>query len=144
MSGRQTTRLAAVTHALYLRELQRMQPLMERESTLRAQLSALDKAVVRARATATDDLSLRLSGADLLWCGWESRNRSRLNAELAQVVAGKLAAADKLRLAFGRDQAVTALEKAAAERKRQRAEAARAAGLLAPCTWTVSTNGRDT
>ena len=57
----------------------------------------------------------RVTGADVLWNGWESATRRQLNMELARLRAQKLSALEALRHAFGRKQAV--VELSAAQKK---------------------------
>ncbi len=107
--------MVAVTEAQYLQEHAKVKPILDREAALRGQLSKLDAQILETRAQADGDHSMRALGADLLWQGWHARTKRELNMQLAQVIAQKLSAMDKLREAFGRKHAVETM--AADERK---------------------------
>lgn len=71
--------------------------------------------------SALDDHAMRALGADLLWQGWLTRQRSEINTQLANLLVQKAALMDALRLAFGRSQvAATLVTNARIEAKAKR------------------------
>ncbi|WP_333683177.1 hypothetical protein [Pontibaca methylaminivorans] len=116
MTADRLRQLGAVTEALYMDEHRRIQEILAREAALQASISRL-----RAQSSHYGDRQMQAIGADLAWEAWRDRSLRDLGMELAQVRAQKLAALDRLRGAFGRNEAVRQLiERAMAERKRLR------------------------
>lgn len=110
----QMTRAA---EAAYLAEHRKIQPLLQEEARLRADLARLQAQADTERQKLAGDLPMQSIGADLLWQGWLVRSRKQLNFELSQVLARKTNAMDRVRHAFGRRNAVETLrDKAIAER----------------------------
>ncbi len=102
--------MAAVTEALYLKEFRCIGSILSDEAELRGKLTRLDAQVAMNRKVSVDLHAMRVLGADLLWQGWTTRTRRQLNIELAQVLARKSAVMERVRLAFGRQQAVKFLQ----------------------------------
>jgi len=112
--------LAKATHAMYLREHDKVKGILKEEAALRQRLAQLDEHARAARETESTAGSMRAIGADILWQAWEERTRRALNMELARVMARKLAAMDRVRAAFGRNTAVANLLRAEKEKRRFR------------------------
>lgn len=115
MKRAQLSDLSAVTEAVFQKERQQLQPLLQAEARVAQQLARLDAQAAQVRADATDSSGYRVTGTDMLWHRWESATRRQLNMELARLRAQKLAALDSLRSAFGRKQAVAELSSQAEE-----------------------------
>jgi len=113
MKSKKLQDLAAVTDAAFQKQYQALRPLLEAEARIQQQLIRLDAQVQQARADSRDTDGYQVTGTDILWNGWESSARRQLNTELARVRAQKLAALDGLKTAFGRNQAVASLARAA-------------------------------
>jgi hypothetical protein len=92
--------------ALYDREFRVIAAILAEESDLRGKLNQLDAQVADNLDVGDNALSLNVVGAQLLWQGWTSRTRRHLNGDLAQIMAKKLVAMDRVRIAFGRQRAV--------------------------------------
>ena len=73
-----------------------------------AQLTA-SKSTQAQSNRASDDAAL-VAGADMRWHLWVDQRRALINAELARVLAQKENCREKLKRAFGRDQAAVALK----------------------------------
>lgn len=98
--------MAAATQALYLREFRSIGSILVEEAELRAKLSCLDARIAQNKGVESETHMIRVVGADLLWQGWTTRTRRQLNIELAQILARKSTVMDRVRIAFGRQQAV--------------------------------------
>ncbi len=98
--------MSAVMRALYDREFRAISAILAEESLLRGKLNQLEAQIADNRADCANNHALNAVGAQLLWQGWTTRARRRLNGELAQVMARKLTAMDRVRAAFGRRRAV--------------------------------------
>ncbi len=98
--------MSDVMRALYDREFRAIATILAEESDLRGKLNQLDAQVADNLKVDDNALSLNVVGAQLLWQGWTSRTRRQLNGDLAQVMAKKLVAMDRVRIAFGRQRAV--------------------------------------
>lgn len=114
------SQMAAATQALYLREYRNVGTLLAEEAELRAKLSRLDTRIAQNRNAEADNPMMRAVGADILWQGWTTRARRQLNIELAQILARKSAVMDRVRVAFGRQQAVEFLRAAELSDRRKR------------------------
>ncbi len=122
--------LAKATHAMYLREHNKVKGILKEEAALRQRLAQLDEHERVARETGSTVGSMRAIGADILWQAWEERTRRALNMELARVMARKLVAMDRVRAAFGRKSAVANLSRAEKEKRRFRERKKFEASLL--------------
>ncbi|MCA0870518.1 hypothetical protein LCL97_06765 [Seohaeicola saemankumensis] len=122
--------LAKATHAMYLREHDKVKGILKEEAALRLRLAQLDEHARAARETGSTVGSMRAIGADILWQAWEERTRRALNMELARVMARKLAAMDRVRTAFGRKTAVANLSRDEKETRRFRERKKFEASLL--------------
>mgnify|MGYP005839915839 CR=1 FL=1 len=99
--------LAAVTEALYQAELSRVQDILRDETRLRQELARLSAHHQANRALPEADLDgMRRIGGDVLWHGWVGRNRAQLQEDLARVLVRKAGALRKLRVGFGKVEAV--------------------------------------
>lgn len=114
------TDLLLVAEAIFQQEHQKLRPLLEQESQLLGQLAHLDSQLTDLRVHNAQMDDYRITGADLLWQGWESATRRNLNTELARLRSRKIAAMENLRTAFGRKQAVADLRRRLVD-QRQRA-----------------------
>ncbi len=88
-----------------------MMALLRREEGLRenyAQLTQSKQSQALAHR-APDDAALA-AGADIRWRQWVDQRRATINAELAQLLVQKEARKQKLKAAFGQDQAVNGLQ----------------------------------
>ncbi len=98
-----------------------MATLLRREERLRQNLTQLTRSKQsQARAPRAPDDAALVAGADIRWHQWVDQRRSTINGELAQVLALKDSCMQKLRTAFGRDQAVTGLQKRQVRAQKQR------------------------
>ncbi len=104
--------LVEVLDVLFAREHQVISEIIARESILRNKLIRLDEQITQNRNACANNHLLQAVGAQLLWQGWTTRTHRQLNTELAQVMATKLAAMDRVRTAFGRQRAVSLLQSA--------------------------------
>jgi len=114
------SQMSEVMRALYDREFQAIAAILTRESELRGNLRRLDELIARNRETDANSHMLNTVGARLLWQGWTTRTRTQLNTELAQVMAKKLVAMDRIRIAFGRKRAVELMISADKDEKKRR------------------------
>jgi hypothetical protein len=130
MKTEKLAQLAQVTEALYLREYEKIRPILAREAELRRDLTRLNGLAEEARRQEADAFAMRTVGADLLWQGWVTRTRRQLNIELATVMARKIEAMRRVRKAFGRRQAVAATAGTAADQRRDAARKRFEAALL--------------
>ncbi len=110
--------LSSVTGAIFDREYQSLRPILDAERRIQNQLARLDMQLQQVRAESTRNASYAITGTDMLWHGWESATRRKLNMELARVRASKIAAMNQLRAAFGRKQAVAELNRINSEHRR--------------------------
>lgn len=106
MSDPRMHQLVQATHAIYLREFEKIKAILEQEAMLRGDLAKLARHEAETREA---NPTMQALGADLAWRGWIERKRRELNIELAQVMARKLNAMDQVRAAFGRKHAVQKL-----------------------------------
>ncbi len=111
--------LSTVTEAVYQREYQKLRPLLQQEARLLQQLTRLDAQLAEVKSGSAQADGYRVTGADLLWHGWESATRRHLNSELARLRSQKILAMENLRAAFGRKQAVAELSRRQQDRKRR-------------------------
>ena len=102
--------MSEVMRALYDREFRAIAAILSEESELRGQLHRLTEQVSQNREACTNNHMIQAVGAQLLWQGWTTRMHRRLNTELAQVMARKLVAMDRIRIAFGRQRAVEMMQ----------------------------------
>ena len=102
----QIDQMSEVMRALYDREFRAISAILTEESTLRGKLAQLDAQIAANQDKCANAHALNVVGAQILWQGWTTRTRRQLNAELAQVMARKLVAIDRVRTAFGRQRAV--------------------------------------
>jgi len=100
------SQMSDVMRALYDREFRVIAAILAEESDLRGKLNQLDAQIADNLELGDNALSLNVVGAQFLWQGWTSRTRRQLNGDLAQVMAKKLVAMDRVRIAFGRQRAV--------------------------------------
>lgn len=115
--------LGGLTEAAFLSAQSRLTRLSRRESDLRGQLRRLQQernALARAERD-IDDAALA-GGADVRWFQWISVRQSRLNMELAQVLALKAHQLAVVRRVHGRQQALDKLSQSLRAEERQRAE----------------------
>lgn len=112
MKHSKINQMAAATQALYLKEYRNIGTILVEEADLRAKLARLDARIDQNKAAEAENHMMRAIGADLLWQGWTTRTRRQLNIELAQILARKSAVMDRIRVAFGRQQAVEFLRNA--------------------------------
>ncbi len=111
--------LSTFAEAVFQREHQKLRPLLRREAQLLQQLARLDSQLAEVKSTSSQSDGYQVTGADLLWHGWESVARRNLNTELARLRSQKLTAMEELRGAFGRKQAVADLSRRLQDHKRR-------------------------
>lgn len=119
MRSRSYQHLDVLAQALYLREVQKLQPLIAEEARI---VQALQTLRAQGSGDTDADDTMRLIGAEASWQHWAATMRSRLNQQQAAVRARKLPAMEDMRRAFGRREALSEL---ARQEERRRAEAAR-------------------
>jgi hypothetical protein len=98
--------LFRVSKAAHLSELQKIQPILQKEAELRASLAKLEQNSLGSEVAEDADFAMRAVGADFLWRGWITRTRTQLNIELAQTLARKMDATTSLAKSFGRQHAL--------------------------------------
>lgn len=115
--------LGQLTEAAFLAAQAKLAKITKRESELRDQLRGLqeDRTALARMDRGTDDAALA-GGADVRWFQWIAARQTRLNAELAQVLANKAYHLDVVRKAHGRQQALDKLAQVLRAEQRQRAE----------------------
>ncbi|KIN65928.1 hypothetical protein Z945_975 [Sulfitobacter noctilucae] len=115
--------LLAVSQLRYDHQRQAFEKILGKESRLRVELARLDE-MGRSTAQEAEAVdSMRAIGADLLWQGWLGRSRTKLNMQLARILAIKEFEQRKVKRAFGK---VIALEEVIREQKKiKRADTAR-------------------
>ncbi len=101
--------LRKATQVRYLEEHAKIAKILTKESSITNALRRLDEQKQMGAKIASGDEAMKAIGADLLWNTWQHSTRQRLNMELAQVRAQKLELMSRVRLAFGRDQAIQKL-----------------------------------
>ncbi|MFC3612671.1 hypothetical protein ACFORG_02770 [Lutimaribacter marinistellae] len=122
--------MSRICEAAYLAEHERIRTVLEAEARARANLAKLDRQAAETRAAQDLAEGYRALGADLVWDGWEARTRAALTTELARARAQRLVAMDGLRAAFGRREAVAALQREDAIKRKTARDKARAERLL--------------
>ena len=103
-------KMSDVMRAMFDKEFRAISVILAEESSLRNKLHQLEVQINQNRDVCQNDLKLQAVGAQLLWQGWTTRTHRQLNTELAQVLARKLVSMDRVRLAFGRQQAVEMMQ----------------------------------
>lgn len=125
MKQNKLAQMSQVTEAVYLAEFRKVQPLLQEETRLRGALARLKEQAECERTALASDMPMHAIGADLLWQAWLVRSRKQLNIELSQVLAKKSVVMERIRLAFGRRNAVQSMsarftdDRAIAQRKKQ-------------------------
>lgn len=109
MSVKKLEDLQKVTGVLYLEEQAKISKLLAKEESIRSALGRLDEQRKSGLDSGMGDDAMKMIGADLLWNAWQHSTRQRLNMELAQIRGQKLQLMGRVRLAFGRDQAIRKL-----------------------------------
>lgn len=100
----------------YRNSQQKLAAILERENSLRAELEKLRGYVEETRSLPTEHAQMRAVGADIIWMRWVTTTQSRLNIELAQVLAQKEGHIAQHKRAFGKTQAAQSLIKADKEK----------------------------
>ncbi|WP_223428002.1 hypothetical protein [Tateyamaria pelophila] len=100
----------------YRNSQQKLAAILERENSLRAELEKLRGYVEETRSLPTEHAQMRAVGADIIWMRWVTTTQSRLNIELAQVLAQKEGHIAQHKRAFGKTQAAQSLAKADKEK----------------------------
>lgn len=113
--------MSEVMRVLYEKEYRAIGAILAEEAELRSKLTQLERQVALNREAGKNSHAIQAVGAQLLWQGWTTRTHRQLNTELAQVMARKLVAMDRVRIAFGRQRAVDMLQSGerSAQRKRR-------------------------
>ena len=104
--------LRSVTEAVFQKQFQTLHPLLKAEAQIQRQLASLGAQVSQARRDGPQAEGYKVTGADMLWQGWESSTRRQLNLDLARLRAQKREQLDALKAAFGRKEAVSSLSSA--------------------------------
>lgn len=110
--------MAQVMRVQYENEFRAIAAILAEESEVRTKLNRLDVQIAANQDACANSHALKVVGAQLMWQGWTTRTRRQLNTELAQIMAKKLIAMDRVRVAFGRQRAVEMMM--ATRRKDQR------------------------
>lgn len=114
MNRKRLQDLQKVTDALYQKQFQSVQKLLAEESRLRSAVARLDQQSEPLSEPRAEISPLQATGADVMWQRWAEKTRANLNQELALVLAQKLQVMDRVRHAFGRNEAAKELVKKAA------------------------------
>ena len=101
--------LAQITETIFAAQSTTMQQLRTQEAQLRNDLATLNANAKQAEADFNSDLSLKATGADILWQGWAGRNRAELQTRLANILVSKAEEAENLKQAFGRKEVAAEL-----------------------------------
>ena len=125
-------RLLPVAKAKYEAEFAQVRHLIAAEGRYRAQLARLTELAKDVREQAQTPGPMQMLGADVLFQKNLDRNRARLNTELAKVMALKAQAMGKVRLAFGRKQAIEIAEAKLAEAAKKKKTTAQRDAALKP------------
>lgn len=112
--------MSAVMNALYDKEFRAISAILVQESELRGKLNQLDEQISLNRKACNNSHMLHAVGTQVLWQGWTTRTRHQLNTELARIMATKLTALDRVRVAFGRQRAVEMMQSTARREIRKR------------------------
>ena len=100
-----------------------MAALLEQEAALRQNLRELVQSkTALSRAARQPDEAAVVAGADMRWHQWVDQRRAVINIELARVIALKENCRARLKLAFGRDQAIQTLRNQSKETRRYAAQ----------------------
>jgi hypothetical protein len=102
--------MSEVMRAMFDKEYQAISGLLVEETSLRKKLRQLEIQISQNRKLCSKDTRIQSVGAQFLWQGWTTRTHRQLNTELAQVMARKLVAMDRVRIAFGRQQAIEMMQ----------------------------------
>ena len=113
--------LEDLTKFKYLKSLSGLQEVLAEENRLRQKISRLREQALQAETVEVS--TMVVTGADILWRGWCENTLTRLNTELAQVLAHKEYKLAQVRKEFSRQQVSSALVKSdqSARSKRDRA-----------------------
>jgi hypothetical protein len=128
MRGQDLRKLATLAELLYQRDLQALGRISAEEAQLRGRLDQLERQARQAVTDAADLSALRSLGAETLWQDWALRRRAELNSELARIRLRREHAVARLRLSFGKREALASLQRQADARARAAARAAEADG----------------
>lgn len=101
----------------YRNSQQKLAAILERENALRAELTKLRGHVAQTRCMPPEQAQMRAVGADIIWMRWITKAQSRLNIELAQVLAQKEGLVAKHKRSFGQAQAAQSLAEAEQEKR---------------------------
>jgi len=101
--------LVVLTEVSFRSRLSEMQALTSQESALRKDLELIDQQNLLSRKYAEDYAIMQKLGSDLLWHGWTDQQRTKLNTQLANILAQKESLQYNLSLAFGKSIAAEAL-----------------------------------
>lgn len=101
----------------YRNSQQKLAVIVERENALRAELAKLRGFVTETRSLPAEQAQMRAIGADVIWMQWVARSQSRLNIELAQVLAQKEGLIVQHKRAFGKTHAAQSLANEAKQKR---------------------------
>lgn len=105
----QLEQLRIVAEAKYDLQRKEFEKVLLEEAALRLELNRLAQ-LDKPNSSGNGDLvGVRVIGADVLWQGWLSRSNTTLNMKLARVLARKALEQDRVRVAFGKLVALSAL-----------------------------------
>jgi len=125
MTPSELMQLERVADLRYQQTYKEVQPLLEAEQRISAELSALD-----AHSRQKSDDKMNMVGADQAWMAWTDARRRQLLSELANARARRLAVMDRVTRAFGRLEGCRVLSKAAQHRFKKQAESERVRRLM--------------
>ncbi|WP_415922548.1 hypothetical protein [Tateyamaria sp. SN6-1] len=101
--------LRELTELKYQQSLSGLSKILDREASLRAEISRLRALAFEAQALPASKPAMQNIGADVIWLQWVSKTTKALNIELAQVLAQKESLLASQRLALGRRSVATKL-----------------------------------
>lgn len=96
---------------LYLRELQKVQSVLEEEARVTSDLKGLDKQDDTVAKCAVQLAEYHRLGADISWDRWSSLMRAAMNSQLAQLRVQKATMMTDVANAFGRREAMAELSR---------------------------------
>lgn len=109
MSRRQIESLMAMTRAILDSELAALRNVTARAAKIEAQISALDARRSVERATDAD-VDIPAEAQAEIWRTWASREKARMNGQLAKVLSEREAQRLRTEHAFGRAEAIKSLD----------------------------------
>ena len=104
--------MLAICEARYALRQQDFAKLVAEENLLRAELSRLDEMSRSAETADYQTSTMRSIGDDIIWLGWLGRTKTKLNHDLARVLAMKERHLKDIRQAYGKVLVVKEMQSA--------------------------------